>query len=194
MGSPGRCLCRHVDGRARPKGRSASDRPRRHPPLDPPLDLDILLVSCGRSEMHPASEPSTFAELVFYLAFGIVLLIIGAICRPDVAPIPARPPEPLDHSRYQCRLRRYDHRLGDRAGLGDAGGSPSWLYKQRRGVRPQPVHQRREKASGRRSSAAAPNIPYARAGTPSRSSCPGCNFQVEFDGLKAKLLGSTSSP
>ena len=29
--------------------------------------------------MHPASEPSTFAKLVFYLAFGIVLLIIGAI-------------------------------------------------------------------------------------------------------------------
>ena len=29
--------------------------------------------------MHPASEPSTFVELVFYLAFGIVLLIIGAI-------------------------------------------------------------------------------------------------------------------
>jgi len=29
--------------------------------------------------MHPASEPSTFAELVLYLAFGIVLLIIGAI-------------------------------------------------------------------------------------------------------------------
>jgi hypothetical protein len=28
--------------------------------------------------MHPA-EPSTFAELAFYLAFGIVLLIIGAI-------------------------------------------------------------------------------------------------------------------
>ncbi|XIA64292.1 hypothetical protein ACFIOY_36285 [Bradyrhizobium sp. TZ2] len=40
--------------------------------------FDILLVSCGRSDMHPASEPS-FAELVFYLAFGIVLLIIGAI-------------------------------------------------------------------------------------------------------------------
>jgi hypothetical protein len=33
-----------------------------------------------------------------------------------------------------------------------------------------------KKDSGRRSSAAAPNIPYARAGTPSRSSCPGCNF------------------
>ena len=48
-------------------------------PFDPPLDLDILLVSCGRSDMHPASEASTFAELVFYLAFGIVLLIIGAI-------------------------------------------------------------------------------------------------------------------
>jgi hypothetical protein len=29
--------------------------------------------------MHPASEPSTFAEFVFDLAFGIVLLIIGAI-------------------------------------------------------------------------------------------------------------------
>ena len=29
--------------------------------------------------MHPASEPSTFAELVFYLAFGIVLLIIGGL-------------------------------------------------------------------------------------------------------------------
>jgi hypothetical protein len=28
--------------------------------------------------MHPA-EPSTFAELAFYLVFGIVLLIIGAI-------------------------------------------------------------------------------------------------------------------
>ena len=39
----------------------------------------FLLVSCGRSDMHPASEPSTFVELVFYLAFGIVLLIIGAI-------------------------------------------------------------------------------------------------------------------
>ena len=135
----------------------------RHPPLDPPLDLDILLVSCGRSEMHPASEPSTFAELVLYLAFGIVLLIIGAICRPDVARIPAQPPEPLDHPRHQRRLRRYDHRLGDRAGLGEAGGSPSRLYKQRRGVRPQPVHQRREKDSGRRSSAAAPNIPLRKS-------------------------------
>src|SRR5260370_42236918 len=29
--------------------------------------------------MHPTSKPSTFAELVFYLSFGIVLLIIGAI-------------------------------------------------------------------------------------------------------------------
>jgi hypothetical protein len=32
------------------------------------------VLTCTR-----ASEPSTFAEFVFYLAFGIVLLIIGAI-------------------------------------------------------------------------------------------------------------------
>src|SRR4030081_2008356 len=40
----------------------------------------------------------------------------------------------------------------------------------------------------------ATNIPYARAGTPSRLLVRGAISQVEFDGLKAKLLGSTSSP
>lgn len=145
--------------------------------------------------MHPASEPSTFAELVFYLAFGIVLLIIGAIyCAPTLLAFRRDHPNRWIILVINVAFGGTIIGWGIAAGLGDAGGSPSGLYKRRRGVRPQPVHQRRENNSGRRSSAAAPNIPCARAGTPSRSSCPGCNFQVEFDGLKAKLLGSTSSP
>jgi hypothetical protein len=40
--------------------------------------------------MRPASEPSTFAELVFDLAFGFVLLIIGAIyAAPTLVAFPA---------------------------------------------------------------------------------------------------------
>jgi Superinfection immunity protein len=127
--------------------------------------------------MHPTSEPSTFAELVFYLAFGIVLLIIGAIYAAPTLLAFRR-----DHPNRWIILvinvafggtiigwgialvwaMRAAHRVGSTSSGGESGLN---LF----------INDVKND-SGRRSSAAAPNIPCARAGTPSRSSCPGCNF------------------
>lgn len=119
-------------------------------------------VTCRRARILRTISPFLISLGVGFLIAGIIYIIRSLVV--------FRRNHPDRWIILVINLTRWHHhRLRNRAGLGDAGGSPVWLQEQWRRIRSQSLCQRREKGSGRRASTATPSVRRSRA--PSWPTC-----------------------